>query len=182
MADVTRHSPRQNQGQGLQQAMAARGRTFIGTAYTNRNDGSEQNIIRNRNEFGSITPENAMKWGNLQPNRGQFNWGQADQVAQYAQQNGKFLRCHALVVRNTFPARRRISGPGQSVLMASQYHDQLPNWVGNGQWNNQTLIQVMTTHITTVMQRYKGRCKHWDVVNEGEWTPPALPRLAPPLL
>ena len=91
-----RHSSRQNQG--LHQAMVAKGRTFIGTAYSNRNDGSEQNIIRNRNEIGSITPENAMKWGSLQPNRGQFNWGQADQVAQYAQQNGKFLRCHALVV------------------------------------------------------------------------------------
>jgi endo-1,4-beta-xylanase len=76
--------------------MVARGRSFIGTAYTNRNDGQETNVIRS--EFGSITPENAMKWNALQPNQGQFQWGGADQVANWAQQNGKQLRCHALVV------------------------------------------------------------------------------------
>ena len=142
--------------------MVARGRTFIGAAYSGRNDGGENNILNNRNEFGSVTPENAMKWGNLQPNRGQFSWGQADQVAGYAQQTGKFLRCHALVVRSAFTFR------SQTGLTLPQYHDQLPNWVGNGKWTNQSLIQVMTTHITTVMQRYRGRCKHWDVVNEGK--------------
>ena len=151
--------------------MVARGRTFIGTAYTNRNDGSEQNIIRNRNEFGSITPENAMKWGNLQPNRGQFNWGQADQVVQYAQQNGKFLRCHALVVSKASQANQ------YSISYDIAVSRSVAKLGGNGQWNNQSLIQVMTTHITTVMNRYKGKCKHWDVVNEGEHGIPHLPPL-----
>jgi GH35 family endo-1,4-beta-xylanase len=47
-----------------------------------------------------------------------------------------------------------------------QYHDQLPNWM-NRQWTNASLIQAMTNHITTVMRRYRGKCTHWDVVNEG---------------
>lgn len=41
----------------LNAAMKARGRSYIGTALTIRNDNTEQGIIRS--EFGSVTPENA---------------------------------------------------------------------------------------------------------------------------
>jgi endo-1,4-beta-xylanase len=129
------------QASNLHDAMVAAGHEYFGTAITVRNDGSENNIVNN--EMGSITPENAMKWDALQPNRGQFNWGSADQHADYATQRGYELRCHTLV-----------------------WYSQLPSWVSNGGWNNQTLQDVMRTHITTVMGRYKGRCTHWDVANE----------------
>jgi len=89
--------------------MVAKGRSYIGTSLAIRNDNSENNIIRNRNEFGSVTPENAMKWGSIQPNRGQFSWGSADQIANYAAQNGKQLRCHALVVSRILHENRRLS-------------------------------------------------------------------------
>ncbi|SPO05239.1 probable Endo-1,4-beta-xylanase A [Cephalotrichum gorgonifer] len=125
---------------GLQAAMVAAGKEYFGTCLTVRGDTTEENIIRS--EFGSITPENAMKWEAVQPNRGQFSWGGADQHANWAVQNGKELRCHTLV-----------------------WYSQLPQWV-NGINNNETLYQVMETHINTVMGRYKGKCTHWDVVNE----------------
>jgi len=131
------------QTSGLHAAMVANGKKYFGTSLTVRNDNSEQNIIRDRNEFGSITPENSMKWDAIQPNRGQWNWGGADQVANFATQNQKQMRCHTLV-----------------------WHSQLPGWVSNSGFNNATLIQVMTTHIQTVMARYRGKCTHWDVVNE----------------
>jgi endo-1,4-beta-xylanase len=121
--------------------MKAAGREYIGTSLTVRNDNTEQNIIKS--EFGSITPENAMKWDATEPNRGQFNFGSADQHVSWAQSNGKQVRCHTLV-----------------------WYSQLPGWVSNSGFNNATLIQVMTNHINQVMGRYKGKCTHWDVVNE----------------
>jgi hypothetical protein len=75
------------QASTLKAAMIARGRSFIGTSLTIRNDNSESNIIRS--EFNSITPENAQKWDAIEPNRGQFNWNGADQVANFATQNGQ---------------------------------------------------------------------------------------------
>lgn len=88
------------QAAALDAAMKARGRAYIGTSLTIRNDNTEQNIIKS-NEFGSITPENAMKWDATEPNRGQFNWGAADGIANFATQNRKEMRCHTLGERLT---------------------------------------------------------------------------------
>jgi endo-1,4-beta-xylanase len=125
----------------LDAAMKARGRSYIGTSLTIRNDNTEQNTIKS--EFGSITPENAMKWDSTEPNQNQFNLGGGDQIANWATQNNKQMRCHTLV-----------------------WYSQLPGWVNNIN-NNATLISVMENHIKTLMTRWKGKCTHWDVVNEG---------------
>ncbi|KAK1914673.1 hypothetical protein P3342_010662 [Pyrenophora teres f. teres] len=55
----------------LDPAIRARGRSYVGTSLTIRNDATEQNIIKST-EFGSITPENAMKWDATEPSRGSF--------------------------------------------------------------------------------------------------------------
>jgi endo-1,4-beta-xylanase len=128
---------------GINAALIAKGKQYFGTSLTIRNDQSETNIIKNKNEFGSVTPENSMKWDATEPNRGQFNYGGGDQVANFASQNGMQLRCHTLV-----------------------WHSQLPSWVSNGGFNNATLQEVMRNHINNVMGRWKGKCTHWDVVNE----------------
>ena len=97
IAVCTPLDPRQQTATALDAAIKARGRSYIGTSLTIRNDNTEQNIIRSA-EFGSITPENAMKWDATEPNRGQFNWGSADAIANFATQNGKqvsLLRHHA---------------------------------------------------------------------------------------
>ena len=139
---VPSYSLEARQANTLNAAIVAKGRSYIGTSLTIRNDNTEQNIIKSA-EFGSITPENAMKWDATEPNRGQFSWGNADQIANFATQNKKQMRCHTLV-----------------------WYSQLPGWV-NQINNNATLMSVMENHIKEVVGRYKGRCTHWDVVNEG---------------
>ncbi|KAF2792653.1 glycoside hydrolase family 10 protein [Melanomma pulvis-pyrius CBS 109.77] len=125
----------------LNAAIVSKGRSYIGTSLTIRSDNSEQNLIKGA-EFGSITPENAMKWDATEPSRGSFSWGGADAIANFVTQNKKQMRCHTLV-----------------------WYSQLPSWV-NSINNNATLMTVMTNHINQVMGRYKGKCTHWDVVNE----------------
>lgn len=125
----------------LDAAMIAAGRTYIGTSLTIRSDTQESDLIKS--QFNAVTPENAMKWDATEPNQGSFSFDGADQVVQFAQQNKDYVRCHTLV-----------------------WYSQLPSWVSNIN-DNATLISVMTNHIQTVMGHYKGKCMHWDVVNEG---------------
>ncbi|MBL8159208.1 endo-1,4-beta-xylanase [Candidatus Saccharibacteria bacterium] len=92
-------------------------------------------------KFTSLTAENAMKFGQLQPNQGQFNWGGADAIVNYAQSKGMRVRGHTLI-----------------------WHRDVPGWV-NGLSSEQAAT-ALKTHIQQVMGRYKGKIAQWDVANE----------------
>src|SRR5690606_41168269 len=47
-------------------------------------------------EFNMITAENEMKMDAMQPQRGNFNWSSGDRIVNWALQNGKQVRGHAL--------------------------------------------------------------------------------------
>ncbi len=96
-----------------------------------------------RTEFNFLTPENAMKWGNIHPQQSAYSFTGADQQVQFAQANNMEVHGHTLV-----------------------WHSQLPNWVSNGSWTESSLTSVMYDHIDTVMGRYQGHIAAWDVVNE----------------
>jgi len=90
--------------------------------------------------YNSITAEDQMKFDALQPSEGNFTYGTADQMVNFAVQNGIAVRGHALV-----------------------WHRQTPSWVFS---DNTQVLARMRTHITNVMQHFQGKVEIWDVVNE----------------
>lgn len=121
----------------IDQRFKNRGKLWFGTATDRGLLQRERNAAIIQANFGQVTPENSMKWQSINPNQGQYNWGDADYLVNFATQNGKYVRGHTLV-----------------------WHSQLPSWVANIN-NANTLRQVLRTHVQTVVGRYKGRIHAW---------------------
>uniref|UniRef100_UPI000CD4CE5C endo-1,4-beta-xylanase n=1 Tax=Streptomyces sp. SM12 TaxID=1071602 RepID=UPI000CD4CE5C len=143
---TAQHLPQQwagtSQADTLRDAAATQGR-FVGTAL---NDGLLNNPTYTAiagGEFSSVTAENAMKWGSLESTRGQYNWGGADRLVEFADRHGQQVYGHTLV-----------------------WHSQLPGWVENGNFSPTELRGIVDNHIATVAGRYAGDIDRWDVVNE----------------
>lgn len=96
-------------------------------------------------EFNSITPENDMKWAEVHPEPGVYDFSGADAVVAFAQANHQEVRGHTLL-----------------------WHSQNPQWVidGSATWTCQEARDVLEDHITTVVGRYAGEIYQWDVANE----------------
>jgi endo-1,4-beta-xylanase len=126
-------------------AEAAEGRDFwIGAAVGSNffaNDTTYRRVLGQ--EFNVIVAENEMKFGYLQPSRGTFNFTRADQLVSFAEQHDQRVRGHTLA-----------------------WHSQNPGWVNNASWSREEAIEVLRTHIQTVVGRYRGKIYAWDVANE----------------
>ncbi|MFI2430363.1 endo-1,4-beta-xylanase [Streptomyces sp. NPDC018693] len=133
--------PAQAADEPLRDLAAAKGRT-VGTAVTGSKLTGTYGDIAGR-EFSFLTPGNAMKWGSVEPTRGNFDWAEADQIVAFAEAHDQEVRGHTLV-----------------------WHSQNPNWLTNGSWTPAQLSTLLQDHINTEMGRYKGRIAAWDVVNE----------------
>lgn len=100
-----------------------------------------------KKQFSSIVAENCMKSMFLQPQEGKFFFDDADKFVAFGEQNKMFIIGHTLI-----------------------WHSQLPKWFfidkDGKDVSAEVLKQRMKNHITTVVTRYKGRVKGWDVVNE----------------
>jgi endo-1,4-beta-xylanase len=106
--------------------------------------------------YNTITPENLLKWESVHPQPDQYNFEPVDRYVEFGEKNGMFIVGHTLV-----------------------WHNQTPDWVFEDDQGNpldrEALVARMRDHIHTVVGRYKGRIKAWDVVNEailaedGEW-------------
>lgn len=99
------------------------------------------------NQFGSLTPENAMKMAPIHPSENTYYWKDADSIATFAQRNDLKLRGHNLC-----------------------WHQQAPEWMfkdaAGKQVTKEILLKRLKDHISTVVKRYKGVVYAWDVVNE----------------
>ncbi len=98
-------------------------------------------------QFNAITPENVLKWTSVHPRPGVYDFTVADQYVAFGERYGMFIVGHTLV-----------------------WHQQTPSWVfqdANGQpVTRDTLLARLHDHIQTVVGRYRGRIRGWDVVNE----------------
>jgi endo-1,4-beta-xylanase len=108
-----------------------------------------------KKQFNAIVAENCMKSMYLQPEEGRFFFDDADRFVNFGEQNNLTVTGHCLVWHSQAPAWFFTDKEGKDV-------------------SRDTLIQRMKNHITTVVSRYKGRIKGWDVVNEaimddGSW-------------
>ena len=100
-----------------------------------------------KTNFNSITPENVLKWALVHPERARYDFEASDRFVKFGEKHGMFIVGHTLV-----------------------WHKQTPDWVFQDEKGNaidrETLLKRLRDHIFTVVGRYKGRIKGWDVVNE----------------
>ena len=100
-------------------------------------------------QFNMLVAENEMKMETLQPSKGSFSYGSADQLVTLAKNNKMAVRGHCLV-----------------------WHTQQPTWLSSDgkkndkNWTRQEALDIMKNHITNVMKHFKGKVTEWDVVNE----------------
>ena len=119
--------------------------TAVNGAIVSGSDAQSRDIVVR--QFASITPENVMKAGAINPTRGVFNFGPADQLVEFGEKHGMFIVGHTLVWHNQTPAWFFQDESGKPNSSAAQ-------------------IERMRSHIEAVAGRYKGRVHAWDVVNE----------------
>ncbi len=97
--------------------------------------------------FNSITPENILKWEEVHPEPGRYNFEPADRYVAFGEKHNMHIVGHTLV-----------------------WFHQTPAWVFEDKsgkpLTRDALLERMREHIFTVMRRYKGRIHGWDVVNE----------------
>lgn len=124
----------------LGQLAAARGKYF-GSATDNPELSDAPYVALLGSEFNQITVGNTMKWQYTEPERGRFEYAQADTIVNLARANNQSVRGHTLV-----------------------WHNQYPGWVDSVPSGE--LLGVMRNHISNVAGHFRGQVIHWDVVNE----------------
>jgi endo-1,4-beta-xylanase len=95
-----------------------------------------------KKEFNTISPENVMKWMFVQPKPNEFYFDHTDKYVQFGLDNNMHIVGHALI-----------------------WHSQIANFM-NSIKDSTKMVQHVTNHISTLVNRYKGKIDTWDVVNE----------------
>lgn len=139
--DGTGHSPSLKE--------AAKGKFLVGVAVNDwqltHPDAPDCALIRTH--FNSIVAENCMKCQTIHPEEDRFDFEAADRFVRFGEENGMFIVGHCLI-----------------------WHSQLAPWFCKDEKGEnvspEVLRQRMKTHIQTIVGRYRGRVKGWDVVNE----------------
>lgn len=137
---------------GLHQIAATKGMRFgsaVGagpaTSGSHRNPDYARLLTR---DCGILVAENEMKWQALRPSATQFNFAPFDGIVDFAEKNGMAVRGHTLMWHRP------------------QWQ---PGWLEIHDFGTRPASEaerLLTTHIKTVTDRYRGKIFSYDVVNE----------------
>jgi endo-1,4-beta-xylanase len=135
-------------------ALAARKGRRWGSAVA-WNSGARGGSIQNpdyaaivRNECGVVVPENELKWQATRPGPDAFDFTRMDAIVAWAQANSVAVRGHTLLWHRP---------------------QWFPTWLNNYDYGANPRAEaerLLTTHIRTVTDRYRGTITSYDVVNE----------------
>ena len=98
-------------------------------------------------EFSAIVPENSMKPQPIHPEENRYYWDDADKLVAFGEKNKQVVTGHCLIWHSQIGRWFFVDADGKDVAP-------------------EVLKERMRQHILTVVGRYKGRIKGWDVVNE----------------
>lgn len=144
-----------------------------------------QEIALVKRHFNQVTAENDMKWQLIHPREGQdgYDFAGADALVAFGLSNRMEVVGHTLVWHSQTPnwvfAGTNPPPPGATnpppAFAAGNTNAPGTNRFGRGpgfgrytgpRASRDELLQRMRDHIHTVVGRYKGKVKVWDVVNE----------------
>ena len=146
-----------------------------------------KDIALTKEQFNQISPENDLKWESLHPREGAdgYNFAPADAYVDFGVKNHLYVVGHTLVWHGQTPdwvfagnvpppAPPPDAAPppppappaGGATANPGQRRPRRSFGYSGPRATRDELLQRMHDHIFTVVGRYKGKIKVWDVVNE----------------
>ena len=136
-----------------------------------------------KEQFNQISPENDLKWESIHPREGTdgYDFGPADAFVNFGLSNNLQVVGHTLVWHSQTPNWVFAGTNPPPATVASNTNAPGTNGFGRGRFgpfggnfgrysgpraSRDELLERMSNHIHTVVGRYKGKIKVWDVVNE----------------
>jgi len=170
-------------GTAVNRSMVTGGAGFRRSAEQNAKD-----IALVKEQFNQIVSENDLKWQSLHPREGAdgYEFGPADAFVNFGLSNNMYVVGHTLVWHSQTPnwvfAGTNPTPTSATATVAANTNTPATNRFGRGRFgggfgggfgryngpraSREELLRRMREHIQTVVGRYKGKVKVWDVVNE----------------
>ncbi len=170
-------------GAAANRSMVTGGAGFRRTAEQNAAD-----VALLKEQFNQIVAENDMKWALIHPREGAngYEFGPADAFVNFGLSNQMQIAGHTLVWHSQTPnwvfagtnpappgatnaappaAVASTNAPGTNRFGPGRFGGGFGRYTGP-RASRDELLERMSNHIHTVVGRYKGKVKVWDVVNE----------------
>jgi endo-1,4-beta-xylanase len=158
-------------GTAVNRSMVTGGAGFRRNAEQNAKD-----IALVQEQFNQISPENDLKWQLVHPREGKdgYDFAPADAFVNFGLSNNMYVVGHTLVWHSQTPNwvfAGTNPAPASAAVNTNAASTNRGGFGGFWRYNGprasrDELLERMRDHIHTVVGRYKGKIKSWDVVNE----------------